>query len=152
ESLYRQALSRDDHNQAALLGLARLLLAKGAEDEAAELLARVSPGGEQGAEVERLEAIVSLRQLARSFGAELIGRKLLEADPGNAQLRYQLGCVVAAAGRYAEALDLLLSAAEADRKAGVAQVREAMLKIFKVIGVRSEMADQYRDRLSRILY
>ena len=56
------------------------------------------------------------------------------------------------AGRYAEALDSLLAAAEADRKLGAAQVRETMLSIFQVIGVRSEMADQYRDRLSRILY
>jgi len=152
EALYRQALTLDDHNEAALAGLARLLLAKGAEDEAAELLARINPGGEQAAEVERLTAMVSLRQLAQGFGDEATARRRLEADPGNAQLRYELGCVLAGAGRYPEALDLLLSAAEADRKRGAAQVREAMVKIFQVIGMRSEMADQYRDRLTRVLY
>jgi len=152
ESLYRQALKLDDHNEAALAGLARLLLAKGAEDEATELVARINPGGEQAAEAERLAVMVSLRQLARGFGDEATARRRLEADPGNAQLRYELGCVLAGAGRYPEALDLLLSAAEADRKLGAAQVREAMVKIFQIIGMRSDMADQYRDRLTRVLY
>jgi putative thioredoxin len=151
-ALYRQALKRDDHNQAALVGLARVLLAKGKENEAAELVARINPGGEHAAEVERLAAILSLRPLARGFGGESAARRRLEGDPGNAQLRYELGCILAGDGRYPEALDLLLSAAESDRKLGASQVREAMVKIFLVIGIRSEMADQYRDRLSRVLY
>ena len=90
----------------------------------------------------------------RSFGdrAASTARRRLEADPGNAQLRYELGCVLAGAGRYPEALDLLLSAVEADRKLGAAQVREAMVNIFQIIGMRSDMADQYRDRLTRVLY
>ena len=43
-------------------------------------------------------------------------------------------------------------AAERDRKLGASQVREAMLKVFQVIGTRSDLADQYRDRLARVLY
>jgi thioredoxin-like negative regulator of GroEL len=31
-------------------------------------------------------------------------------------------------------------------------VRETMVKIFFVIGVRSEMADAYRDKLTSLLY
>jgi putative thioredoxin len=152
EALYRQALKLDEHNQAALVGLARLLLAKGADNEPAELVSRIDPGGEQAAEAERLAAILSLRELARGFGDESSVRRRLEADPGNAQLRYELGCILAGAGRYPEALDLLLAAVEADRKLGASQVRDAMVKIFQVIGMRSEMADQYRDRLTRVLY
>jgi putative thioredoxin len=152
EALYRRALKLDDRNQAALVGLVRVLLAKGDENEAAELMAQVSPGGEQAAEVERLAGVVSLRQLAGAFGDEASVRRRQQADPANARLRYELGSILAAAGRYPEALDLLLSAAEADRKLGAADVREAMVKIFQVIGTRSELADQYRDRLTRVLY
>jgi putative thioredoxin len=152
EALYGRALKLDDRNQAALVGLARRLLAKGDEKEAADLIAQASPGGEQAAEVERLAGVVSLHQLARAFGDEANARRRQEADPANARLRYELGCILAAAGRYQEALDLLLSAAEADRKLGAADVREAMVKIFQVIGTRSELADQYRDRLTRVLY
>jgi putative thioredoxin len=152
EALYRRALQLDDRNQAALVGLARVLLAKGDDNEAAELMAQVNPGGEQAAEAERLAGVVSLRQLAGAFGDEASARRRQQADPANARLRYELGCILAAAGRYPEALDLLLSAAEADRKLGAADVREAMVKIFQVIGTRSELADQYRDRLTRVLY
>ena len=152
EALYRQALQLDDHHETALLGLARLLVTKGDENQAAELLGRVSPGGETAAEAERLTAILSLRQLARGFGDEATARRRLQADPDNARLRYEVGCILAAAGRYPEALENLLSAAEADRKLGAAEVREAMVKIFQIIGTRSELADQYRDRLTRVLY
>ncbi|HLJ93942.1 MAG TPA: thioredoxin [Gemmataceae bacterium] len=152
EALNRQALQRDDHHQAALAGLARLLLEKGADEEATELLARINPGGEQAAEGERLSALVSLRQLARGFGDEAAVRRRLETAPDKAQLQYELGCILAGASRYSEALDVLLQAAEADKKLGASQVRQAMVKIFQVIGIRSEMADQYRDRLTRLLY
>ena len=47
---------------------------------------------------------------------------------------------------------MLLSAGEQDRKLAAAKVREAMVKIFHVIGVRSEVADAYRDKLSALLY
>jgi putative thioredoxin len=76
-ALYRQALKQDDQNQAALAGLARLLLAAGNDHEAAELVARINPGGENAAESERLAAILSLRQLARDFGPASPGSGLL---------------------------------------------------------------------------
>jgi putative thioredoxin len=152
EALYRQALKAEDQNQGALVGLARVLLGKGNENEAAELLACANTGGEHAAEVERLTAILALRQLVHGFGDEATLRRRLDKESANPVLRYELGCVLAAAGRYREALDLLLSAAESDRKLGASEVREAMVKIFQVIGSRSEMADQYRDRLTRVLY
>ena len=30
--------------------------------------------------------------------------------------------------------------------------KEAMVKVFHIIGVRSDMADEYRDKLTKILY
>src|SRR5262249_17924219 len=50
ETLYRQALKLNDHHEAALVGLARLLVARASENEAVELLTRVNPGGEHTAE------------------------------------------------------------------------------------------------------
>ena len=63
-----------------------------------------------------------------------------------------MGCALAAAGRYPEALDRLVTAAERDRKLAAEKVREVMVKIFHIIGVRSPLADEYRDRLARALY
>jgi putative thioredoxin len=151
ERLYRSALERDRDHGVALLGLARLLIARGQDAEANDLLGRIH-GGEHAAEAERLQAILALRERARAFGDEAAARRRIAAEPENAQARYELGCILAAKGAYDEALAMLLSAAERDRKLAAAQVRETMVQVFHIIGVRSQLADEYRDKLARLLY
>ena len=152
ETLYRQALQEERPSDTARVGLARLLMARGEEAEAADLLRRVPPGSEESSEVDRLNAILFLKERARDCGDEAALRKRLAAEPDNAEVRYQLGCVLAAAGQYPAALDMLLSAAERDKKLGNAKVREVMVKVFTVIGLRSELSEEYRDKLRMVLY
>jgi putative thioredoxin len=152
ERLYRQALAEDRQQDVARLGLARVLMARGQDDEAAELLTEAGTVGETGAEAERLGGILSLKRLARPFGDEAAARRRVAADPKSATALYELGCVLAAAGRYEEALQTLLSAAERDPKLASTKVREAMVQVFNVIGQRSALADDYRSRLTTLLY
>jgi putative thioredoxin len=152
EKVYREVLSKQRDHLAAAVGLSRLLIARNEDTEAGGLLERVAPGGDLSDEVERLSAILSLREFGRAYGDESSARRRLETDPGNASLLLGLGYAVAAAGRYEEALQLMLAAAEKDRKLATAAVKEAMVKIFHIIGVRSPLADEYRDKLSRLLY
>jgi putative thioredoxin len=152
EKLYRQALQSDPKMESAQLGLARLLIQQDKDAEAAELLENVGAGGEAGLEAERLGALVWLKRKAAECGDEKSLRGRMDAEPNNAQVRYELGVRAAAAGNYKDALDLLLSAGEHDRKLAGSQVREAMVKIFHVIGVRSPLADEYREKLSALLY
>src|SRR5262249_7180848 len=149
EKEYRRALELDPRQERALVGLGRLLVQRGQDAEAAKLLAELRPGGEHAAEADRLSGILSLRELAVGFGDEAAARRRVDAAPKAARPRYELGCVLAAAGDYPAALEMLLSAAEIDRKLGAAEVREAMLKVFGVVGVRSDLADEYRDKLRR---
>jgi len=152
ESLYRRALELEpDHSEAAL-ALAKLLIARCQDEEARGLLERVRPVGKQAAEVEKLEAILFLREAAKPYAGEEELRKRVRADPNNAPLRLELGTVLAAEGHFAEALEMLLSAVERDRKLGAGAVREIMVKIFYAVGVRSALADEYRDKLTRLLY
>jgi putative thioredoxin len=152
ENLYRQALERDRDLEAAHVGLARLLITRNQDDEAADMLERLGPGGEQGAEYERLQALLFIRRTGRESGTAAALQQRLDADAGNAQLLYELGCALALEGKYPEALEQLLSAAEKDNNLAGSKVRELMVKIFQVIGVRSEVADDYRSKLSRLLY
>jgi putative thioredoxin len=152
EKLYRQVLKSNANQQDALLGLARLLIARDQDGEVSDLLDRVVPGGENGAEAERLAAILWLRQQAQVMGHEPTLRERLEIDPQNPQLLYELGTVLAGQEKSAEALELLLRAARLDRKLASDRVRETMVKIFHVVGVRSPLADEYRDKLSALLY
>jgi putative thioredoxin len=152
EKLYRQVLQRDANQENAVLGLARILIAQNKDGEASELLDRVGPGSEQGAEAERLSAVLWLRSHAGTRGDEATLRARLEIDPKNAGLLYDLGCVEAAAGRYAQALEMLLGAGQRDLKLAKSKVRETMVKIFHAVGDRSPLADDYRDKLAALLY
>lgn len=151
ESLYRQALGQDRNQDLAAVGLARLLMARGEEGEAADLLGRVA-GGAHGAEAEQLQAILALRQQGRPLGDEAAARQRVTAEPDHPRRRYELGCVLAAAGKYREALDELLTAGERDLALARGEVRETMVRIFHAVGVRSPLADEYRDKLTRLLY
>jgi putative thioredoxin len=152
EARYRSVLEQDPTNDVAAVGLARLLIARGQDAEASDLLARIAPAGELGTEAERLGAVLLLREQARAFSDEATARKRQEADPDSAEARYQLGCVLAAAGKYPEALKTLLGAAERDPRLAADKVRPVMVKVFYAVGVRSPLADEYRDKLARLLY
>jgi len=152
EALYRQALDLDRNHETAIVGLARLLIARGKDTEARDVLARTGPGGEQGAEVERLTAVLALRALSCGLDNEAAVRQRLQQDPSNPQALYELGSLLAAAGRYSEALEQLLAAAERDPKLAASKVREAMVQIFQAIGVHSPLANDFRSKLSRLLY
>ncbi len=147
EQLYRQAVARDARHEAAPLGLARVLIAQGQDPQAREILENLAAGEE----VDRLKARMALRELAQ-LADETTARQRLEADPNNALARYEIGCVLAAAAQYPEALDMLLSAGERDAKLAAAKVREAMVHIFQIIGVTSPLANEYREKLSAMLY
>lgn len=148
EQLYRQALKDDPRQDAALLGLTRLLVQRGEYAEAAAHLENAAAGDE----AERLGALIWLHQKAAECGDEKSLRARVDAEPKNAQVRYEYGLRLAAAEQYQAALESLIAAGERDRKLAGGPVREAMVKIFHVVGVRSPLADAYREKLSTILY
>jgi putative thioredoxin len=155
ESIYRKALTANVDDPQAHVGLARLLIAAHKDDEAKELLAPLGAVDDVGKEAERLRRILELRSNQQAQGsstseAEL--RRKMHAGPENARLRFELGSLLAQQERYPEALEMLLSAAERDRELGRTEVRELMVKLFEILGVRSELSDSYRDRLRSLLY
>lgn len=152
EQLYRQALQTEPQHEAAMLGLGRLLIQCHEDAEALQVLEPVGVEGEGGAEAERLRSLVWLKQRAAAYPDEKTLRARVEANPKDADAEYGLGLRLAAAGDYPAALERFLSAGRLDRKLAGNQVREAMVKVFQVVGVRSPLADQYREQLSALLY
>jgi len=152
EHIYRGLTEKDDQNDPARLGLARVLVATNRDDEALKVLETIPDAGEFGAEAVKLRRTVEMRKNAATAGDEAALRKKIAAEPENAQLRLELGNVLATKGQYEAALESLLKAAELDREMGRGPVRELMVKVFEIIGVRSELADRYRDRLRAMLY
>ena len=146
EAGYRAALASNPTHEVSRVGLARLLLAApGREEEAARLL-RTIEVGPYADEADRLRAVIALRTDAPDLDA------VRAANPQTAAERVALGRALAARGEYVAALDELLIAAELDKAVARGPVREVMLAVFKVLGVRSETADAYRAKLQSLLY
>jgi putative thioredoxin len=155
EALYQAVLALQPDDQRARVGLARLLIAAHKDEEAKQLLAPLGAVDEIGKEAERLRRILELRSSEAGQGSSNRESELcrqVAAEPDNAHARFELGSLLAQQERYPEALEMLLAAAERDRELGRNEVRELMVKIFEIIGVRSELSDSYRDRLRALLY
>jgi putative thioredoxin len=152
EKLYRQVIEKEADGDAARLGLARALLAQDRLDEIDPVLEPVAATGEVGEEADRIKAQIYLKRAAVLLPPEAELRKRVAAEPKNAQALLDLGIVLAWQGKYPEALQSLLSAAELDMKLAAGRVREVMVKVFYALGTNHPLANDYRSRLSRLLY
>ncbi len=152
EAFYRTMLGEDENNGKARVGLGRILVAAGTDAEALEMIAPLGDTGDHGAEVVKIRRTVEMRKNAATAGDEKDLRKKVAAAPEDPAFRLELGTVLATRGDYQPAMDELLVAAELDRELGRGAVRELMVKIFEIIGVRSDLADEYRDKLRALLY
>jgi putative thioredoxin len=152
ESLYRSALSKDANQPQALLGLARLLVQKGEEADALSLLGRVPLNAPEHAAAQQLVAQLRLKQSGANAGDEKLYREKLETNPHDLDARFDLSQVLAASGRYEEALVELLEIVKKDRKFRDDGARKATLEIFDIVGPRSQLAEHYRSELAKVLF
>ncbi len=151
EAIYREALAADAGHPGAAVGLAEILVARGETAEADSLVAPLVPAGPLVERVAQVQSEIKLRDRKPELSeSELRARIAQSAEPG--PLLLDLGKLLAAEKRYPEALEVLLSAARADRKLAEGEAKELMVEIFHVVGVRSPLADDYRTKLTRLLY
>ncbi len=152
EPLYLRALEMDDGHVGASMGLAEILAGRGERDEAQAIVEKLLPA--TGANAERIGKLQSELALAYvlSESSEEELRERLAANPQDTSAMMALGQVLAANRRYPEALDLFLQAAESDRVLAMGEAKKRMVEVFHVVGVRSELADDYRKKLQRLLY
>ncbi|MDX9752437.1 MAG: tetratricopeptide repeat protein [bacterium] len=73
-------------------------------------------------------------------------------NPADLDARYQKAQCLAAQGQYQDAMEELLALLKKDKKYKDGAAKETMVRIFSIIGQRSKMADEYRDKLEWILY
>lgn len=150
EEIYRQLFESDPHSEAVRVRLARVLLLKLGQEEEADGLLHGIEVGEHVDEAERLRKILTLRQIPHGFGELRFASE--QAASGTAEALLSLGQIQAARGEYTAALQTLLQAAEQDKKLAGGPIRETMVTIFHIIGLRSVLADEYRDKLRSLLY
>ena len=147
EDRYRDALAKDPNHPRAVVGLARVLAARDATDEALALLDR-RPGD---AEAQALRAQIGLQQAADGVDTAALEARIA-ADPKDAAAHYDLGRALAARGDYEPALEHLLATVRLDRKLDDDGARKAMLDIFALLGDADERTQRYRRMLGSVLF
>jgi putative thioredoxin len=152
ESIYRAALSKAANQPQALLGLARVLMQRGEEAEALSLLSRVPLGTPEQAAAQQLTAQLRVKQSGVKAEDEKPYRDRLATDANDHEARFELAQILAAVGRYEEALNELLVIVKKDRQFRDDGARKAILEIFDVVGQRSELAEHYRSELAKVLF
>ena len=128
EAGYRDALEKEPGNRDAAIGLARILVERGDDEEASGLVTPLLPD----ADAERILSAIRVKGWGSEAADGALGAAKREA----------------AAGRWAEALDGMLTALADDREAA----REAMVDVFDVLGPEDPLVGTYRAKLAAALY
>ena len=152
EKLFQRALEEQEDLPSALLGLAEVAFRRGDFEESERLLSRVTPVDGVGEKIDRLRARVKLRRRATEFGPLDAVRARSEEKPDDLEQNYRLAVCLADSGEYEEALERLLMIVGRDRKFRDDGARKAMVDVFQIVGVRSPLADDFRRRLSMLLF
>ena len=145
ETLLRAALESEPGHIEAGTSLASLLLADSKTEQAEEVLGRLSPTPE----VTQLTAVARLQ----AGGAEDLDALLDRARQPDASddVKLEAGRGLAAQGRPADALELLLSIVEAKGEAAD-EARQSMLDLFNVLGPDHPLTAEYRKKLATALF
>ncbi|MCE2485943.1 MAG: tetratricopeptide repeat protein, partial [Desulfurellaceae bacterium] len=152
ESLYRAALSKEENQPLALLGLSRLLVERGDDADALALLGKIPLNTPESDAAQQLMSQIRLKQGGENAGNEQEYRDKLAANPDDLEARFELAQALAASGKYQEALTEYLEIVKKDRGFQDDGARKAMLEVFDVVGARSELSEHFRSELAKVLF
>jgi putative thioredoxin len=144
EELYREVLGENPDHPAALLGLARSLLAQGIASDALPIL-RAFPVSKEYAKAEQL---IPLAQTMADLGSGDAANE--DADPLNIQ--FNAAIRLATQGRIFAAMDGLLDILRQNKKYKQEQIRHLVLGMLTLLGDDNPQTRTYRSELTSLLF
>jgi len=151
EASYRKALHVRPNHGGAAIRLARMAIQRGELDEAR----RCASIAESSGDSEEAQAILlraDYAEACQSKGGRETCEKNLAENPDDAQSRFDAACCRIAQCDYREALDCLLGILERDKSWEDGKAKDAMVDVFRIVGQRDPLADEYRTKLANLLY
>jgi putative thioredoxin len=152
ESLFQQALEKEDDLVAAAIGLARAQLAQDKFAAAEQSLARLQERGYLEPEAEKLIAELQFKRNRVSGGDLAALEQKVNSAPADQTLRLQWAEALLAAGDYEAGLSQCLTVVENSSGSLRDKARQLMVDTFKVLGESSPLTTSFRRSLSLALY
>ena len=140
ERAFRQVLDKRPEENAALLGLAKSLLAQNQAEEALDILDNFPDGREYAAAQKLLPLAKALRDT--------------EVDPSDVDLEatYLRALRLIKMGNFAAAMDGLLDLLRKNKRYRDGEAHRIMLALFELLGADSKMTIQYQRELANVLF
>jgi putative thioredoxin len=147
--LLRGHLREQPADDEARIELASLLVDEGKLADAKKVWERL---GEAARATDAGKALATKLRYAENAGDLAALMAAVEAAPEDPAPRIKLGKALAAAQRYEEGLNELLAAVELDPEHEKGAARKAMLEIFEMLGPASPLVNDFRYKLSLVLF
>ena len=152
QKLFEAVLKIEPGNAAAHLALAKLLISGKQINQARQHLEAISLSDTEYDAASRLKEVLAFHDQCQEAGGEAACRQRLAANPKDLEARTGLASCLASEGNYPGALEEFLAIVAKDKRFRDEAARKSMLAIFSLVGERSDLAEEYRQRLARTLY
>ena len=150
--LLRAHLIEQGDDAVARIALAELLLDAGKLVDAKKVADKLTEADWESDPGRALKARLALAEEAEGAGDLAKLEADVEASPEDPDPRIALGKALVAGGRHADGLEHLLEAYELDPKHDGEAARKAMLEVFDMLGPEDPVANDFRYRLSLLLF
>ena len=152
EGLYRQALDQDAEAFGALVGLARIRLLQGRNDEVRELVSGIEPGNPEYDQGQALLTQLEFRGTCDRAGGRQVCAERVLADPDDLDARFSFGCCAAVEGDYETALKEWFTIVKTDKDFRQGAAKDALVSVFHLLGRNHPAVGDYPKQLYRVLY
>ncbi len=151
--LYAEAQASSPENERAIAGMIRAAVAAGQTEQAKAMIEGLPDAWKQKSAIAGAITAVELSDVAGADDEVMRDlTAMLEKDPANHQVRYDLAMAYFGAKRNEEAIDNLIEIIRRNRAWNEDAARQQLLKIFDALGPTHELTVAGRRKLSSVLF
>ena len=151
EEKLRSVIQADADNAFASITLGELLADQDRVEEAQAIIDQLEARGFLEPGAEQLKATLLLKQKGTNTDIQAV-RDAATANPDDFGAQLSLAEALVGSQQYQDAFDICLSLVENDRQATGEKARELMVQVFQALPTDSELVNDYRRKLSMLLY
>lgn len=149
--LLEQGVQDDPGNPNLPMALARLCMADGQLERAAELLESLPRDQRDSEDGKNLKLLLEFARVAADADDPDTLSATLRDNPGNAPAWHQLGAQQIVNGDYSAALESFMELLKCDRTYGDNAAQKGLIALFGLLGENDERVGQYRRQMANLL-